>query len=58
METRNFQKKIQGIVMGWEKTLSLQYKNWDDDEEKFQTQRENKNFLEWLDREETLMSEK
>jgi hypothetical protein len=44
--------------MGWEKTLSLQYKNWDDDEEKFQTQRENKNFLEWLDREETLMSEK
>ena len=44
--------------MGWEKTLSLQNKNWDDDEEKFQTQRENKNFLEWLYREETLMSEK
>ena len=43
--------------MVWEKTLSLLYQNWDDDEEKFQTQREN-NFLEWLDRMETWMSEK
>ena len=33
--------------MGWEKVLSLQYQNWDDDEDKALTQREN-NFLEWL----------
>jgi len=42
-------------VLGWDKILNLKNKNWREDEEKVQTQRETR-YLEWLDRVETLMS--
>ena len=52
---QKYPEKIQGIVLGWDKILNLKNKNWRDDEEKVQTQRETR-YLEWLDRVETLMS--
>ena len=42
-------------MLGWDKILNLKNKNWREDEEKVQTQRETR-YLEWLDRVETLMS--
>ena len=48
--------KIQGIVMSWEKILSLKNKNWSDDKEEVETQRE-LSYLDWLDRVETLISD-
>ena len=40
--------------MSWEKILILKNKNWRDDEEKVETQRE-LSYLDWLDRVETLI---
>ena len=40
--------------MSWEKILILKNKNWRDDEEKVETQRE-LSYLDWLDKVETLI---
>ena len=41
-------------MMSWEKILILKNKNWRDDEEKVETQRE-LSYLDWLDKVETLI---
>ena len=40
----------------WEKIMNLKIKNWKDDEDKVKNQKE-LNYLDWLNRVETLMSD-
>ena len=53
---QKYPRKIQGIVMVWEKILSLKNKNRRNNEEKVEKQRE-PSYLDWLDRVETLISD-
>ena len=53
---QKYPRKIQGIVMGWKKILSLKDKNWIDDERKVERQRET-DYLDWLYRVETFIGD-